>query len=1154
MGHGGGGGGGGQRRSWFDVSDHYQPSSQSMMAAYHQQSDVAAAACIDPSIEMPIELRHLDSEEDVVLLPVAIGDRSVAVEEQQQQQQQQHQQRQQPSSSSVSPSLARQLSSSNSIAAGSTTSSGSVSAAGGGGHHHHSMQQQQQQQQQRSSTGSGGSTRSLSSLSELLHSLPVSVSSWLKNRLSEEGGDPGGGGGGSLSPNNEMMMMSDQSSNILMPSPQLSSDAITPPPPPPVIVATAAADSVNANVRLRPMLTKQKKAVQIFESYCEEDHPSSSSSSSNWLSVPKPILSRSRHVRKQGSMNDSLLSAGRVAEREQLKRSLPPRQTTWSGYSTTATSPLSQESSPKDQESSPSSPSSLHHSPPSSIPLILPLSPSPPPPPPPPPPPLPPPTAATAATANVGELNKDFSSIRNGFVRVAQFWQSLRGGESANSSTATTTTTTTKPWLLSDSPTEPCPPPSASSMQHRPSLLEKRIKSFCGWGSLAVFDSEPTAAGGSKAASPSPRRIPAPPPGEEDFFNFALPRCCADQDLYSTRHLGGGSGGPPHGHHPHRLGIQHYQREEGSSTESSSLQSDTSVDSEDSLVSVIFVPRPEGGRAAVAIDRGGGGSLDKSRTSSSSSSTDGSSPKILGFPGPVLVLPATVTELPDNPPATTGTATIHTVPASKKEEVETTTTSDVLSNVVKEGAKTAALVRQSGVQQTIVPRLYCFDVFNPETDDLDSDSECSDDNEDDIEEEEEEEEEEEDEAAAVSSSSSSSSAGSVISVGDPMWPAFQDRRQTILSGSSLEIQTSSCCDLAGSDQLLNCLMGKQDSVDSCPPSIEADLTSSIALPSSASVSGVSGRSGSLTHSESAESSASGTAVLLQRLSASAADCASDAAVEDWRQRSSLGVVDECRDEEELSVELLGELRLHRPSTYRQQQQQQASSSRKSSASASVQSFAWREKQSETKSSFSISTSSLDSSVSAPSFSSARQSSSASAVSSSDLMFLQRKDSEESSALMPLIRPPKMSSTTAAAIAAAAAATTAALAAVRSASPSSHLHHHHHHHHHHSEGGGQTDGRQLCFPHSSPSSGHQQRIADRNTASVSTSQDSESLPSEAGQSGRSTSVTLHRYYHVFRQGELDQLIERYVENLHIISSYYDHANWCVVAEKVHVWTI
>ncbi|XP_066905658.1 serine-rich adhesin for platelets isoform X2 [Halyomorpha halys] len=67
-------------------------------------------------------------------------------------------------------------------------------------------------------------------------------------------------------------------------------------------------------------------------------------------------------------------------------------------------------------------------------------------------------------------------------------------------------------------------------------------------------------------------------------------------------------------------------------------------------------------------------------------------------------------------------------------------------------------------------------------------------------------------------------------------------------------------------------------------------------------------------------------------------------------------------------------------------------------------------------------------------------------------------------------------------------------------------------------------------------------------SGSTSQDS--LLSDSG----GGAITFHRYYHVFREGELDQLIEKYVENLHIISSYYDHANWCIIAEKVQVWTI
>ncbi|CAG9782585.1 unnamed protein product [Diatraea saccharalis] len=65
---------------------------------------------------------------------------------------------------------------------------------------------------------------------------------------------------------------------------------------------------------------------------------------------------------------------------------------------------------------------------------------------------------------------------------------------------------------------------------------------------------------------------------------------------------------------------------------------------------------------------------------------------------------------------------------------------------------------------------------------------------------------------------------------------------------------------------------------------------------------------------------------------------------------------------------------------------------------------------------------------------------------------------------------------------------------------------------------------------------------------SLSDGSDSLPSEGG------AVTYHRYYHVFKRGELDQLIEKYVESLHVVSSFYDQASWCVIAEKVQVWTI
>ncbi|KAM9318922.1 putative tRNA methyltransferase 9B isoform 1-T2 [Pholidichthys leucotaenia] len=44
----------------------------------------------------------------------------------------------------------------------------------------------------------------------------------------------------------------------------------------------------------------------------------------------------------------------------------------------------------------------------------------------------------------------------------------------------------------------------------------------------------------------------------------------------------------------------------------------------------------------------------------------------------------------------------------------------------------------------------------------------------------------------------------------------------------------------------------------------------------------------------------------------------------------------------------------------------------------------------------------------------------------------------------------------------------------------------------------------------------------------------------------------RYYHVFKEGELAELIENHVEELHVKHTYFDHSNWCVVAEKVQVW--
>lgn len=46
-----------------------------------------------------------------------------------------------------------------------------------------------------------------------------------------------------------------------------------------------------------------------------------------------------------------------------------------------------------------------------------------------------------------------------------------------------------------------------------------------------------------------------------------------------------------------------------------------------------------------------------------------------------------------------------------------------------------------------------------------------------------------------------------------------------------------------------------------------------------------------------------------------------------------------------------------------------------------------------------------------------------------------------------------------------------------------------------------------------------------------------------------SSKLCRYYHVFREGEMESLISTHVSDLHIVQCSYDHANWCIIAEKI-----
>lgn len=44
------------------------------------------------------------------------------------------------------------------------------------------------------------------------------------------------------------------------------------------------------------------------------------------------------------------------------------------------------------------------------------------------------------------------------------------------------------------------------------------------------------------------------------------------------------------------------------------------------------------------------------------------------------------------------------------------------------------------------------------------------------------------------------------------------------------------------------------------------------------------------------------------------------------------------------------------------------------------------------------------------------------------------------------------------------------------------------------------------------------------------------------------LIFHRYYHVFQQGELEQLCDL-VAGVKVVSSYHDQGNWCVILEKV-----
>ena len=56
------------------------------------------------------------------------------------------------------------------------------------------------------------------------------------------------------------------------------------------------------------------------------------------------------------------------------------------------------------------------------------------------------------------------------------------------------------------------------------------------------------------------------------------------------------------------------------------------------------------------------------------------------------------------------------------------------------------------------------------------------------------------------------------------------------------------------------------------------------------------------------------------------------------------------------------------------------------------------------------------------------------------------------------------------------------------------------------------------------------------------------PVQSGQGEPAQPEKLQRYYHVFRKGELVQLIEHGVPSLRVVKEYYDHGNWAVIIQK------
>ncbi|XP_056140011.1 alkylated DNA repair protein alkB homolog 8 isoform X2 [Lampris incognitus] len=81
---------------------------------------------------------------------------------------------------------------------------------------------------------------------------------------------------------------------------------------------------------------------------------------------------------------------------------------------------------------------------------------------------------------------------------------------------------------------------------------------------------------------------------------------------------------------------------------------------------------------------------------------------------------------------------------------------------------------------------------------------------------------------------------------------------------------------------------------------------------------------------------------------------------------------------------------------------------------------------------------------------------------------------------------------------------------------------------------------------SPGLGSNQDTSPRSDA-VQASSPQESKPKSGADGGSNPASVFHRYYHVFQQGELEQLCDQ-VPGVKVQSSYHDQGNWCVILVK------